>query len=153
AQGQRLQQDLEALAAGAGDPTAIAQRVADSADYLSQVLRGLAGGGTGLGIPPVRGAHAPQHLKGGQGLFHEINDPARGAGAATQALIPIQSASLALNDAAQKLAVHVPELRAAAGAGTDESGGMLGRTVPLILLGVGLLAVVGSAVLYTSAAN
>lgn len=39
--GLRLQQDMEALAGGVGDATAIARRLADGNDYMGQVVGGL----------------------------------------------------------------------------------------------------------------
>ena len=41
--GLRLQQDMEALAGGVGDATVIARRLADSNDYMGQVVGGLSG--------------------------------------------------------------------------------------------------------------
>ena len=75
--GQRLQQDLDALAAGVGDPTTTAQRIADSADFMGQVLRGFAGEDGGLGLPKVSGAEAEQTLKSAQGLYGQLNERVR----------------------------------------------------------------------------
>ena len=53
---QRLQLDVSALAAGAGNAEQAAQRLAESADYLGQVIQGLQGANTGLGLPRLTGA-------------------------------------------------------------------------------------------------
>ena len=51
--GMRLQQDVEALAGGVGDATVIARRLADGNDYMGQVVGGLRGEDSGLGLPKV----------------------------------------------------------------------------------------------------
>ncbi|MCC6172015.1 MAG: methyl-accepting chemotaxis protein, partial [Gammaproteobacteria bacterium] len=48
---QRLQSDLAALAGGTGEPQAAARRLADSADYMGQVVNGLAGTDARLALP------------------------------------------------------------------------------------------------------
>ncbi|MEZ5486315.1 MAG: methyl-accepting chemotaxis protein [Steroidobacteraceae bacterium] len=48
---QRLQSDLVALTAGSGASQQAARRLADSADYMGQVINGLAGTDTRLGLP------------------------------------------------------------------------------------------------------
>ena len=52
---QRLQLDVAALAAGAANPSQAAQRLAESNDYLGQVIQGLQGTNTGLGLPKMTG--------------------------------------------------------------------------------------------------
>ncbi len=48
---QRLQSDIAALAGGTGEPQAAARRLADGADYLGQVVNGLAGTDARLALP------------------------------------------------------------------------------------------------------
>src|SRR6202011_397601 len=45
---QRIQQDLNGLAAGVSDAAPSAQRLADSLEFLNQVVRGLSGEESGL---------------------------------------------------------------------------------------------------------
>ncbi|MFO1456829.1 MAG: methyl-accepting chemotaxis protein [Steroidobacteraceae bacterium] len=48
---QRLQSDLAALASGSGEPQAAARRLAEGADYMGQVINGLAGTDARLALP------------------------------------------------------------------------------------------------------
>jgi len=61
---QRIQQDMNGLAAGIGDAAPVAQRLADSLEFLNQVVRGLSGEDSGLALAPVAGADGEQRLKG-----------------------------------------------------------------------------------------
>jgi twitching motility protein PilJ len=142
--GQHLLQGLAALTAGAGDPADTAQRLAESADYLGRVLRGLAGQDPGLGIPRATGA-AESRLRTVQALFEEIDDRTRGAISAAQALVPVQAAAGEMDRAAQALAARAATL--------DGGSNLLGGILPLVLLGVAFLAVLGAAVIYASTAN
>ncbi|MBT8136235.1 MAG: methyl-accepting chemotaxis protein [Gammaproteobacteria bacterium] len=56
---QRLEQDIVALAAAAGEPARLAGRLAGTDEYLSQFVRALSQGDATLGISAVQGA-APQ---------------------------------------------------------------------------------------------
>ena len=60
---QRVQQDLNGLASGVSDAAPAAQRLADSLEFLSQVVRGLAGEESGLALSRITGADAEQRLK------------------------------------------------------------------------------------------
>jgi twitching motility protein PilJ len=60
---QRIQQDLTGLAAGVSDAGPSAQRLADSLEFLNQVIRGLSGEESGIAIQKVTGADAEQRLK------------------------------------------------------------------------------------------
>ena len=51
---QRVQLDVTALATGAANPGQAAQHLAESADYMGQVIQGLPGGNTGLGAAEGR---------------------------------------------------------------------------------------------------
>jgi twitching motility protein PilJ len=59
---QRVQQDVNGLAAGVSDAAPAAQRLADSLEFLNQVVRGLAGEESGLALTGVTGADAEQKL-------------------------------------------------------------------------------------------
>src|SRR3977135_3017500 len=60
---QRLQLDVTALAAGAANPSQSAQRLAESADYLGQVIQGLMGTSPSLGLPRLTGAEGEKSVK------------------------------------------------------------------------------------------
>src|ERR1700754_2711323 len=61
--GLRLQQDMEALSGGVGDATVIARRLADSNDYMGQVVGGLSGEDSGLGLPKLTAPDALNRFK------------------------------------------------------------------------------------------
>ena len=60
---QRIQQELNGLASGVSDAAPTAQRLADSLEFLSQVMRGLSGEESGMALSRVTGADAEQRLK------------------------------------------------------------------------------------------
>jgi twitching motility protein PilJ len=128
---QRLQLDVTALATGAANPSQAAQRLAESADYLGQVIQGLQGANTGLGVPRATGAEAERRLKALGSLYTELNGAVRRAVAAAPALPAAQTAARAVTTDARALAV-------AATAGPDTTGVMTGKLpswAPLALAG------------------
>ncbi|MGO9515246.1 MAG: methyl-accepting chemotaxis protein [Steroidobacteraceae bacterium] len=60
---QRIQQELNGLGSGVSDAGPAAQRLADSLEFLNQVMRGLSGEESGLAFTRVTGADAEQRLK------------------------------------------------------------------------------------------
>jgi twitching motility protein PilJ len=148
--GQRLQQDLDALAAGIGDPNSTAQRIADSTDFLGQVLAGFAGEDGGLGLPKVGGAEAEQKLKSARGLYSALNERVREAVSATQGLTTARTAAADLSSAAEALAGLMPTSGAITGGGGQ---GPLGTTIPLLLIGLAMLSLIAVGVIYLSLAN
>jgi twitching motility protein PilJ len=60
---QRIQQELNGLASGVSDAAPTAQRLADSLEFLNQVVRGLSGEESGMALSRVTGADAEQRLK------------------------------------------------------------------------------------------
>jgi twitching motility protein PilJ len=60
---QRIQQELNGLASGVSDAAPTAQRLQDSLEFLSQVVRGLSGEETGMALSRVSGTDAEQRLK------------------------------------------------------------------------------------------
>jgi len=147
---QRVQQDLEALAAGVGDAPAIAQRVADSTDYLGQILKGLAGEDSGLGVQRVTGADAEQRLRAVQELYGQLNERVLEAVSATQSLVAAQKAASEMAIAADALASLTGDLTPVV---SGEGANFLSRTVPLVLIGAALLLLVIVAGIYIAAAN
>jgi twitching motility protein PilJ len=90
---QRVQLDVAALAAG-GATNQTAQRLAESNDYLGQVIRGLQGASTGFALPKVPpGADTDKRLKALDTLYSDLNSAVRRAVAAAPALPAAQTAA------------------------------------------------------------
>jgi twitching motility protein PilJ len=60
---QRVQQELGGLSSSVSDAAPTAQRLADSLEFLNQVMRGLSGEDSGLALSRVTGTDAEQRLK------------------------------------------------------------------------------------------
>jgi twitching motility protein PilJ len=60
---QRIQQELAGMASGVNDAAPTAQRLADSLEFLNQVVRGLSGEESGMALSRVTGPDAEQRLK------------------------------------------------------------------------------------------
>ncbi|HLZ98536.1 MAG TPA: methyl-accepting chemotaxis protein [Steroidobacteraceae bacterium] len=60
---QRVQQELNGLSSGVSDAAPAAQRLADSLEFLNQVMRGFSGEESGLTLTRVTGKDAEQRLK------------------------------------------------------------------------------------------
>ena len=150
--GQRVQQDLEALAGGVGDAPATAQRVADNTDYLGQVLKGLAGEDSGLGVPRLTGADAEQRLKAVQELYGQLNERVREAVSATQALGRLRRARRATCRRAPMRSATA-ERRTCAPVVSGTAPDLMTRTLPLALIGVAVLLLLATAVIYVASAN
>jgi twitching motility protein PilJ len=60
---QRVQQELSGMSSGVSDAAPTAQRLADSLEFLNQVMRGLSGEESGVALSRVTGADAEQRLK------------------------------------------------------------------------------------------
>jgi twitching motility protein PilJ len=115
---QRLLLDVTALSTSAADPTQAAQRLAESADYLGQVIRGLQGSDTGLGLPKAAGAAAEARLKTLGALYDDLNTAVRRAVTAAPALPAAQAAAQAVTSDARALA------RTAGGAPVESASGL-----------------------------
>ena len=114
---QRIQQDLSGLAAGVNDAAPAAQRLADSLEFLNQVMRGLAGEESGLALTKVTGAEAEQRLKAVVARKQQYGTSVRKAIGAADPLSKAQVAARALPAVAGALAASLgeaPSARAAA---------------------------------------
>ena len=90
---QRLQIDVVALASG-GATNQAAQRLAESNDYLGQVIQGLQGANTGFALPKVPpGADSDKRLKALDTLYTDLNSAVRRAVTAAPALPAAQTAA------------------------------------------------------------
>ena len=140
---QRLQLDVTALAAGAANPSQAAQRLAESADYLGQVIQALQGANVGLGLPRVTGPEATKHLQALDSLYTNLNGAVRRAVAAAPALPSAQLAARAITADARALAAAAA---ATSGEGASPGAGKLLAWAPLALA-VGALVLLIVAVL------
>jgi twitching motility protein PilJ len=77
---QRLQLDVAALATGAANPSQAAQRLAESSDYIGQVIKGFQGTDTGLGLPKATGPQANARLQTINSLYSDLGAAVRSAG-------------------------------------------------------------------------
>jgi twitching motility protein PilJ len=132
---QRLQLDVAALSAGAANPSQAAQRLAESADYLGQVIQGLAGANTGLGLPKMTGADAEKRLKTLESLYGNLNAAVRRAVAAAPTLPDAQAAARAVTSDARVLA-------GASAAPDAQTASKLPPWAPLALVAAALALVV-----------
>ncbi|HEY1491873.1 MAG TPA: methyl-accepting chemotaxis protein, partial [Steroidobacteraceae bacterium] len=133
ARAQRLQLDVAALTQGAADPGQAAQHIAESTDYLGQVISAFAGGASAIALPKVTAPDSAKHLKALDSLYSDLNAAVKRAVGAAPALPAAQTAARAIVADARDLAAAatVPSAPAAAG--------MISRFLPLLLLAAGLV--------------
>jgi twitching motility protein PilJ len=139
---QRLQLDVAALAAG-GATNQAAQRLAESNDYLGQVIQGLQGTNTGLVLPKVPSSpDTDKRLKALDTIYTDLNGAVRRAVAAAPTLPAAQTAARDITADARALA---GALKAASEPAPTASklpswlpGGLL--TVALVLLVLGMIS-------------
>jgi twitching motility protein PilJ len=133
ARAQRLQLDVAALTQGATDPAQAAQRIAESSEYLGQVISGFAGGSSALALPHVTTPDAAKHLKSLDSIYSELAAAVKRAVAAAPALPAAQTAAHAIVADARDLAGSAGPSAAAS------SPGALLKWLPLALLAAGLV--------------
>jgi twitching motility protein PilJ len=131
---QRLQLDVAALATGAANPSQAAQRLAESSDYIGQIIKAFEGTESVPGIPKASGPQAAQRLQILNTINADLGAAIRSAVNAAPALPAAQAAAKAVTDDARALAIS------SAGASPVASSGPL-AWLPLALA-VALLAVV-----------
>lgn len=149
--GLRMQQDMEALASGLGDPSRIARRLADGNDYMGQVLGGLSGQDAGLGLPKVPGGEAEAQLKVTNALYAQLSERVRTAISSADRVGAAREANSALaNSADQVYAKFIGRVGTAA---SGPTGAFNGTQLPLILLVAALLSLLLLAVLHAKSGN
>jgi twitching motility protein PilJ len=111
---QRIQQDLSGLASGVSDAAPAAQRLADSLEFLNQVMRGLSGEESGLALTRVTGADAEQRLKAVVARNQQFGNSVRKAIGAAEALSKAQVAARGLPSVAGALTAELGDAPAAA---------------------------------------
>ncbi len=90
---QRIQQDLSGLSSGLTSAAPAAQRLADSLEFLNQVIRTLAGENTGLSMPHLTGADNDQRLKIVSARYQQLAAVVRKAITAAEPIARAQSAA------------------------------------------------------------
>ena len=130
---QRIQQDLNGLASGVSDAAPAAQRLADSLEFLGQVVRGLSGEESGLALSRVTGADAEQRLKTVVSRNQQYANSVRKAIGAAEPLSKAQAAARALPPLASSLAGSM-------GAAPPRTSSGAGGYQPWILSLLGLAA-------------
>ncbi len=132
---QHIQQELNGLASGVSDAAPTAQRLADSLEFLNQVVRGLSGDDPGLALSRVTGADAEQRLKTVVQRNQQFAGSVRKAIAVAEALSKAQTAARSLPQLASGMTAQIG---AAAPAPVD-SGGANTRWVMALLAAALLL--------------
>jgi twitching motility protein PilJ len=132
---QRLQLDVASLSGGAANPSQAAQRLAESADYLGQVIQGLMGTSPSLGLPRLTGTEGEKRLKSLDSLYTDLIGAVRRAVGAAPALPAAQAAARAVKTDARALAAD-----AAASVPVAADSGK-SAWVPVVLTTVALLVV------------
>jgi twitching motility protein PilJ len=127
---QRVQQELNGLSSGVSDAAPTAQRLADSLEFLNQVMRGLSGEESGLALSRVTGADAEQRLKTVVQRNQQFAASVRKAIGAAEPLSKAQIAARTLPALAGGLALGIGETAPARDSGSGY------KTLILILLGV-----------------
>jgi twitching motility protein PilJ len=138
---QRLQLDVTALATGAANPSQAAQRLAESSDYLGQVIKGFQGTDTGLGLPKATGADAQQRLKVVDGLYNDLGAVVRRAVNAAPALPAAQTAARSVAEDARALAIT-------AGRGGFDSGQVSQNPMGYLPLALALASIIAIALVW-----
>jgi twitching motility protein PilJ len=131
---QRIQQDLNGLGSGVSDAGPSAQRLADSLEFLNQVIRGLSGEESGIAIQKVTGADPEQRLKTVVQRNQQYTGSVRKAIGAADALAKAQTAARALPALATTLTTEL-----GSAAPRVESGGYKGWILSFLALAVLLL--------------
>jgi twitching motility protein PilJ len=131
---QRIQQELSGLGSGVGDAAPTAQRLADSLEFLNQVMRGLSGEESGLALSRVTGNDAEQRLKVVIQRNQQFAAAVRKAIGAAEPLAKAQTAARALSALSAGLSTTIGEAPpVAADAGSNY------KALVLVLLGVAAL--------------
>jgi len=145
---QRIQQDLNGLASGVSDAAPSAQRLADSLEFLNQVMRGLSGEESGLALTRVSGAEAEQRLKAVVARNQQYGNAVRKAIGAAEALSKAQAAARTLPAVASSLATELGD-----GSATRADSGLGLKPWVLSLLGLAAALLAALAWIYSKSVN
>jgi twitching motility protein PilJ len=144
---QRIQQDLNGLSSGVSDAAPAAQRLADSLEFLSQVVRGLSGEESGLALSKVTGADPERRLQTVIQANTQYANAVRKAIGAAEALAKAQNAVRGMPTTASALTSQL-----APGAQHIEGGVSYAPFVILLLVGAAAL-LGGLAFVYSKTVN
>lgn len=136
---QRLQLDVAALASG-GATNQAAQRLAESNDYLGQVIQGLQGANTSLALPKVPpGPDNEKRLKALDTIYTDLNSAVRRAVNAASNLPAAQAAARDVTADARAIAVAAKASEPSSSAAKLPAwvpGALLGAALVILILGV-----------------
>jgi len=113
---QRVQQEMNGLSTGVSDAAPTAQRLADSLEFLNQVVRGLSGEESGLNLSRVTGGEAELRLKAVVQRNQQFAVAVRKAIGAAEPLSRAQMAAVVLPTLAGGLAAKVADGASTGGA-------------------------------------
>jgi twitching motility protein PilJ len=145
---QRIQQDLNGLASGVSDAAPAAQRLADSLEFLNQVVRGLSGEESGLALTRVTGADAEQRLKTVVARNQQYGNSVRKAIGAAEVLSKAQAVARTLPAVASGLATDLGDTSA-----THADSGVSYKPWILVLLGLAVALMAALAWTYSKSVN
>ncbi|MDB6097810.1 MAG: twitching motility protein PilJ [Gammaproteobacteria bacterium] len=143
---QRIQQELNGLGTGVSDAAPSAQRLADSLEFLNQVIRGLSGEESGIPIQRVTGADPEQRLKTVVQRHQQYTASVRKAIGAADPLSKAQAAARALPSLANTLTTQL----AGASPRDENGGGFKGLILALLVVAVLLLGALAWTYLQTA---
>ncbi len=144
---QRIKQDMNGLATGVTDAAPAAQRLAESLEFLNQVVRGLSGEESGMALPRLAGADAERRLRAVVQRNQAFSAAIRKAIGVAETLAKAQSAARALPAAAAGLNAEV----GTSAAGGTGFGGL--QVAVIALLALALVAFAALAWGYRQAFN
>ncbi|HEX4243424.1 MAG TPA: methyl-accepting chemotaxis protein [Steroidobacteraceae bacterium] len=144
---QRIQQDLNGMTTGVSDAAPAAQRLADSLEFLNQVMRGLSGEESGMALTRVTGPDAEQRLKTVVARNQQYGTSVRKAIGAAEALSKAQVAARTLPGLGTGLASALGDAAQPRGGGTSYKPVILG------LLGFSALLLAALCAAYLKSVN
>ncbi len=133
---ESVRQNVRALAAGT-DVDESVQRLNDAGQYLSQIIRGLRGEDTTLGMTPVRGQAAQANLDSATRLFEDARTAIGTIVAGAGQLVAAAAAAGSVDKAAGALLADYRHLEPGASTAAADFG-----EAPLLLLAFAVLLVV-----------
>jgi twitching motility protein PilJ len=149
--GLRLQQNMQALAGGVGDATETARRLADDNDYMGQVVGGLSGEDSGLGLPKLTSAEALTRFKSTSALYAQLSEKVRTAISSADRIKLARQAAASLATSGDQIYSRFDSRVGVPAAGAS---GLLGsRELPVALLVVGLLSLLVLSLLHAMSGN
>jgi len=134
---QRVQQELNGLASGVNDAAPTAQRLADSLEFLNQVVRGLSGEESGMALSRVTGADAEQRLKTVTQRNQQFATSVRKAIGVAETLSKAQAAARSLPALASSMTTQLGSVSAVP---ADTGSGYKFAVVGLLVLAAAALA-------------